>query len=234
MGLTEALTRYLATEYEVVPDGTSNPPITLMAHLTGPFAASGDVVAYATPARQDTFDGWYWACRAAALWKKWKIVLPDWEKLAALPASAQLLPLPSLPVTLTSPIASMDQFLHSARLIRIKDSLPEPGVAFVDVLGKLAANGYATSADFAADVERLNDAWAKADVEALVTALDAAYPNGYLLAETWERLRRAFYFLDSLNAGASRVLAFAAAAMSDAEPRRSRSCCARSSAPRPG
>lgn len=216
LGLTEALTRYLTTQYSVVPNG-GNPPITLLAHLTGPFAASGDIVAYTTPARRATFDGWYWACRAAALWKKWKVALAVWQKLDALPTSAQLLRLPNLPVNNTMPIAPMDRFLHSSRLIRIKDSLPETGTAFIDVLGKLAGNGYATAADFAADVERLNDAWAKADVGALVTALDAAYPNAYLLAETWERLYRAFYFLDSLNAGASRVLAFAAATMGAVE-----------------
>jgi hypothetical protein len=216
LGLTEALTRYLATQYSVVPNG-GNPPITLLAHLTGPFAASSGPVDYTTPGRRATFDGWYWACRAAALWKKWKIVLADWEKLAALPTSAQLLRLSSLPLTIGMPVAPMDWFLHSSRLIRIKDGMPETGIAFIDVLVKLAGNGYATTADFAADVERLNDAWAKADVETLVTALDAAYPNDYLLAKTWERLYRVFYFLDSLNAGANRVLAFAATTMGAVE-----------------
>ena len=66
---------------------------------------------------------------------------------------------------------------------------------------------------FAADVQRLNDAWLAADVEALTASLDLAYPADYLLAESWERLRRAFYFLDNLNAGADTVKTFAAAAM---------------------
>jgi hypothetical protein len=52
-------------------------------------------------------------------------------------------------------------------------------------------------------------------VNALIAVLDLHYPAAYLLAESWERLRRAFYFLDNLNAGPRAVKAFAGAAMSD-------------------
>jgi len=52
-------------------------------------------------------------------------------------------------------------------------------------------------------------------VETLKESLDLAYPADYLLAENWERLRRAFYFLDNLNASAETVKAFVAAAMTD-------------------
>ena len=64
-----------------------------------------------------------------------------------------------------------------------------------------------------ADVELLNEAWPAAQVESLIATLDLAFPFDYLLAESWERLRRAFYFLDNLNAGAEIVRSFAAAAM---------------------
>ena len=47
-------------------------------------------------------------------------------------------------------------------------------------------------------------------------SLDIAYPTEYLLAESWERLRRAFYFVENLNAGADTVKSFAAAAMTAA------------------
>lgn len=66
---------------------------------------------------------------------------------------------------------------------------------------------------FSTDVELLNEAWTAAQVEALIGTLDLAFSGDYLLAETWERLRRAFYFLDNLNAGANIAATFAAAAM---------------------
>ncbi|MDF2866749.1 MAG: 5-hydroxyisourate hydrolase, partial [Gammaproteobacteria bacterium] len=69
--------------------------------------------------------------------------------------------------------------------------------------------------DFFKDVQNLNDTWLAANVEALVASIDLEYPKDYLLAESWERIRRAFYFLDNLNAGAYIVQTFAAPAMSD-------------------
>jgi hypothetical protein len=218
LGLTEALARHLVTQYLVVPNG-STPPLSLLAYLTGPFAASSGAVDSAAPGQAGTFNGWYWACRVAVLWRKWKIALADWEKLIALPPGAGLLRMTSLPVTGAMPIAPMDRFLRSARLMRIRDILPETGVAFVDVLGTLAVNGYAAPADFAADLELLNDSWPRADAAALVAALDVTYPAGYLLAEIWERLLRAFQILGGLNAGADRVLPFAAATMQAADTR---------------
>ncbi len=223
LGLTEALTRELLTQYAVLA-GT---PGTLLAHLTGFFAASSGAVDYATALQKPTFDGWYWANRVAALWKKWRIGLADWGTLVGLTTSAQLLDLHSVPLNdAAGAIAPVDLFLRTSRLIRLKDSLPETDIALLEVLGKLAGNAYVAPSDFAADVERLNDAWSAADVAILIGSLDASYthnfptqPNDYLLAETWERLRRAFYFLDSLNAGASRVLPFAAATMGATETR---------------
>ena len=84
---------------------------------------------------------------------------------------------------------------------------------FLEVLEKLGAGSYATATDFATDVEQMNEAWLTADVEALTASLDIAYPTDYLLAESWERLRRVFYFLDNLNAGANKIKIFAAVAM---------------------
>jgi hypothetical protein len=68
---------------------------------------------------------------------------------------------------------------------------------------------------FAADVQRLNDVWIAAEVQALTSSLDLTYPADYLLTETWERLRRAFYFLDNLNASTDLTKTFAATAMTD-------------------
>ena len=54
-------------------------PDTLLAHLTGAFAATTGVVDYAT--LKTTFDGWFWANRVAAILKKWKITLAELEKI---------------------------------------------------------------------------------------------------------------------------------------------------------
>ena len=104
--------------------------------------------------------------------------------------------------------------MRTSRLLRLRDSLPETGITLLEVLEKLNSGAYAAATEFAADVERLNEAWLAADVAALTASLDLAYPADYLLAESWERLRRAFYFLDNLNAGADTVKTFAATAMS--------------------
>lgn len=220
LGLTEALTRLLLTHFDVMPP---IPPAlaktTLLADLTGPFAATTVPVDYATPTLKTTFDGWFWANRVAAIWKKWKITLEELERVLALTGPARLLDFLTLSLDSTGAVAPLEEFLRISRLLKARESLPETGITLLEVLGKLNAGTYATGADFAADVERLNDAWRAVDVEQFVAALDLAYPGDYLLAETWERLRRAFYFLDNLNAGADTVKTFAAATMIDAHSR---------------
>jgi hypothetical protein len=221
LGLAEGLTRRLLTEYAVVR--VSAPPQaepeTLLAHLTGKFAATSGVVDYGT--LKTTFDGWFWANRIAALWKKWKLTLAEWEKIRALTADAQLLDFADVPLDATATAAPVDRFLRTSRLMRFKDSLPESGVTLLEVLERLNGGKYVTRTGFADDVQLLNGAWAAADVEAIVGLegttglLGLAYPHDYLLAENWERLRRVFYFGESLNAGVDTVKTFAAANMTD-------------------
>jgi hypothetical protein len=195
LGLTEAITRRLLTEYPILPDS-------LLMHLSGNYAL--DAI---------TLNGWYWASRVATLLKTWKITLAEWEKITALTAEAQLLDFQTLPLDDTGAIAPLDRFLRSSRLLKLRDSLPETEITVLEVLENLNAGTYATAADFAFDLERLNEDWIAADVEALIASLDLTYPTDYLLAESWERLQRAFYFLDNLNAGTDTVKRFAAAAM---------------------
>lgn len=212
LGLTEALTRRLLDNFAVMPP---MPPdllnTTLLAHLTRTFAATTSVIDYAT--QKTTFDGWFWANRIATIWKKWKITLAELEKIIVLTAGAQLVDFLTLPLDDTGVLPSLGRFLRTSRLLRLRDSLPEMTITFLEVLEKLNGDKYPTAADFATDVQRLNDAWLAADVAALTASLDLVYPDDYLLAESWERLRRAFYFLDNLNAGADTAKAFAAAAM---------------------
>ena len=206
LGLTEALTRHLLTHYTLLPE-------TLMTHLTDTFANTTGVIDYAT--LKSTFDGWYWLSRVVTILTQWKITLPDLEKITALTAGAQLLDFQTLPLDDTGAIASLDHFLRTSRLLKLRDSVPETEITLLEVLENLNAGTYATAVDFALDVERLNEAWLAADVEALTASLDLTYPADYLLAESWERLRRSFYFLDNLNGGTDTVKTFAAATMSN-------------------
>ncbi|KYF65237.1 hypothetical protein BE11_24800 [Sorangium cellulosum] len=210
LDLTEALTRRLLTRYAIMP-------ATLLAHLTGVFAGTSGVVDHATLSA--TFDGWYWATRVAALWKKWTLTVVDWERVEAIKAGAGLLDPMALPLNAAGAAAPLERFLRTSLLMRLRGSLPETRMTLLEVLAKLSGGAYATAADFAADVELANEAWSKVDVEALVASLDLAYPAQYLLAESWERLRRAFYFINTLNARASTVKSLAAATMTEAEAR---------------
>jgi hypothetical protein len=201
LGLTEAVSRHLLTQYAVVPN-LPNPAKTLLTHLTGDFTIDSTII-----------NAWFWANRVAAIWKKWKLSLVELKKIAALTASAQLLDLLTLPLDSTGAIADLERFLRTNRLMRLRDSLPETSITFFEVLEKLNSSGSYTKDNFADDVQLLNEAWLKADVKALTDSLNLTYLADYLLAETWERLRRTFYFIDNLNASADTVKKFAAATM---------------------
>jgi hypothetical protein len=207
LGLTVAVTEKLMSAFSVLPG-------TLLADLTGVFATSTGVVD--STAFPTTFNGWYWANRSAAILKKWKLTLVEWEQMLASTGGAQLLDFLTLPRTAAGAIASIDRLLRACRLLRLRDSLPETGITLLELLENLDAGEYPVAADFAAEVQHLNEDWLASDVEALIASLDLAYPADYSLAESWERLRRAFYFLDNLNASAGTVKTFAAAAMTPA------------------
>ncbi|HUG67047.1 MAG TPA: neuraminidase-like domain-containing protein [Pirellulaceae bacterium] len=207
LGISEALARRLMTEYALLPD-------TLLAHFTGPLVATAGVVDYAT--LKQTFDGWFWAVRVAAILKQWKITVSELEKLSALTAAAQLLDFLALPLDDAGALPAIERVLRTHRLLHMRDTLPETKITLLEVLEKLNGGEYAGANEFAADVELLNDVWPAADVQALTASLDLAYPADFLLAETWERMRRAFYFIENLNANADTVKIFAAPAMSHA------------------
>jgi hypothetical protein len=216
LDLSEVLTRYMLTHYalSLAPALT---PTTLLSHLTGAFAATTGVIDAADPTFQGTFDGWFWASRVATIINKWKLTFAELERLVDLTGSAQLLDFLTLPLNGGGAIASIDNFLRTNRLLRLRDSLPEEAISLLEVLAKLSAGTYPSDVDFAADVERMNPAWPLTEVKALIDSLDLAYPGDYLRTENWERLRRAFYYLDNLNAGANIVKALARAAMGPAQ-----------------
>lgn len=202
LGLTEAVTRFLLTEYAVLPD-------TVMAHLTGPFVATAGVIDYLT--LKQTFDAWFWTNRVALLLRKWKLTLEELERIVALTAGAQLIDFLTLPLDDTGAIASLEELLRISSLLHLRDRLPETETTLLEVLERL--NAGATAADFAADVQRLNEDWLATDTTELIASLNLAFPADYLLAENWERLRLAFHFIDNLNSTAATVKTFAAATM---------------------
>ncbi len=215
LGLTEALTRRLMTHYALLPD-------TLLTALTGAFAATTGVVDYVT--LTTTFDGWFWVNRVASLLKKWKISLEELNRLIVLTDRAQLLDFGTLPLNAIGPMASLEKLLRTARLLKMRDSFPEGKITLLEVLERLnnevSTPGTYAAKDFATDVQLLNEEWRASDVVKLTASIDLAYPADYLLAESWERLRRAFYFSDNLNAGADTVQAFAAAAMTGTDAKK--------------
>lgn len=202
LGLTEAVTSFLLTEYALLPD-------TVMAHLTGPFVATASVIDYAT--LKQTFDAWYWMNRTATLLKKWKLTLEELERIVALTPNAQLLDFLSLPIDDAAAIGSIERLLRTASLLRLRDTLPETETTLLEALERL--NAGATQADFAADIQRLNEDWLATDVAELITSLNLTFPGDYLLAENLERLRRAFFFINNLNSNAATVKTFAAPTM---------------------
>jgi hypothetical protein len=210
LGLTPATARVVMTGFQLVAS-SSSPTL-----FTGPFSNSTGGI------DKNALDTWYWLNRVARILKELKIDFEDLEHLISLKTAAGVIDFVSLPLDDAPPIAPIDKFLHPpidkflrmSRLLRLRDTLPETRITLFEVLEKLNGKAYAAK-DFAGDVQLLNEAWLSADVAALIDSVDLAYPADYLLAESWERLRRAFYFLENLNGRADTVKRFAAAAMTD-------------------
>ena len=135
LGLTPAVTRHLAADY----------PPALLDHLTGALAASTGVVDHAT--LPDVFDAWYWADRVATIWRKARLTLTELRRLDNLAAAARLLDVGALPLTEAAGVASLDEFLRLARLLRLRDTLPEPRMTLLDLLRKLKDDEYGAEAD---------------------------------------------------------------------------------------
>lgn len=198
--ITEAMTRMLMTHYQRLPH-------TLLNEFTEKFGLTTDVVDYAT--HPTTFDGWFWANRVALAWTKWKLTLADIEKVIDLADKAKLLDVGKLPLKATDSADLFDQWLRTGRLLRLRDTFSETDSTFLDLLERLNATVPPEKEEFAKQLHRLSDAWSDEDITDLTNKLNLTYPADYLLAETWERLRRAFFFIGNLNASADTATQFA-------------------------
>jgi hypothetical protein len=210
LGLTAQVTRKIVETFQLFPPSTDN-ILQFFTDTTSPDAFSTSSGALDYTGFKKAFDTWYWLNRVATILKKWKVNLEEFEAVISLQTPAQLLDFKTLPIDAAAPVAPIDAFLRTSLLFKLRDSLPETGITLLEVLENLSGGKYTAAdfGDFAKDVQLLNDAWSDADVKTLVGSLDLAYPAGYLLAESWERLRDAFRFLDKLNAGTDKALIFA-------------------------
>ena len=218
LGLTEAVTDQLVRHYDVLPLPPAPPNSSLMTYFAGDFTTTSGALDYATV--KVAFDAWFWANRVATIWKKWKLTLEEWERLIKVTTGAEVLDFTLLPLDSAAPRPPIDQFIRLTRLMKMRDTLPETSITLFEILEKLNSIAYAFPADFAADVELANENWLATDVTDLVAALNLTFPADYLLAENWERIRRAFYYVENLNAGPATVKTFAAPAMGQADAKR--------------
>jgi len=218
LGLTEAVTDQLFRHYEILPVPPAPPNSSLLAYFAGDFTTTSGALDYASA--KIAFDAWFWANRVATIWKKWKLSLEEWERLIKITSGAKVLDFTLLPLDSAAPALAVDQFIRLTRLMKLRDTLPEASITLLEILEKLDGGAYGLATDFAADVELTNENWLATDVNDLVAGLNLTFPGDYLLAENWERMRRAFYFVDNLNAGPATVKTFAAPAMGQADARR--------------
>ncbi len=208
LGLTAAVVRKLVTTYQLIP------PDTILQHFTKSFATSSGAIDYSSS--KDTFDTYFWLYRVSLIVKKWKIELTELEWMLTYHVPTQTLDFKSLPIDSTKPVAPLDTFIRTSRLFRFRERLDESQITLLKVLEKLHTGAYPANADFANDVYLLKE-WNPEDVKKLTESLDLIYPAGYLLAENWERLNKAFDLLDKLNAGTDQVKAFANPTVGEAE-----------------
>ena len=92
------------------------------------------------------FDTWYWLNRVAAILKKWKVKLEEFEAIIALQTPAQLLDFKTLPLDDAAPVAPIDALLRTSLLFKLRDTLPETGITLLEILEKLNGGNYATAA----------------------------------------------------------------------------------------
>ncbi len=130
LGLTPAVTRHLATDYAPA----------LLQHLTGVLGSSTGVVDHAT--LPDVFDAWYWADRVATIWRQGKLTLTELRSIGSLAAAANLLDVGALPLTEAAGVASLEEFLRLVRLLRLRDTLPEPRLTLMELLLRLKNDEY--------------------------------------------------------------------------------------------
>ncbi|HYI11053.1 MAG TPA: neuraminidase-like domain-containing protein [Thermoanaerobaculia bacterium] len=186
----------------------------LLEDYTDPaFVASAGALTYATD--QQKFDGYYWMHRVGLPLRQLRVTFSDLDWIIRTHTQTQVLDLATLPIVFSPnppQVASIDRLLDLADYMQLHHTRSDEDASLLAMVDRLITDPGYTAALFAADVELLTE-WPADDVEALVNALDVAYPAGYRVFAGWQRLVKAFAILTKLNGAAADVLKLAGTAV---------------------
>jgi len=79
------------------------------------------------------------------LFKKWKVTLGELKKLVPLTVGALLFDLTTLPLDDMSRTVSLERFLRTSRLLKMRSTFPEEQITFLELLEKLNSGVYAAA-----------------------------------------------------------------------------------------
>ena len=210
--LSEAIGLSAATTGHIIGTIQLHPPETILDHFTQGFATTGTTLTYAN--YKNTFDTYTWLVRLARLVSAWHLELPDLEWLIAHQNSTKTLDFTSLPIDDAQPIALVDPFIRTQRLLDFRKRIKEESITLFGWLGNLLDGAYPNTAAFAIGAAELTgEDWAAQDVSDFADAAGLNFPADYALAENLERLERALFVTRKLGTTAAKLIPFAAPAM---------------------
>lgn len=208
LGTAQNIIIKLIRDYQII--GTE----TLFEHFKNTLGTSTGVVDYAT--EKDTFDTYYWLHRVSLFINKWELNFDELEWLMTYHAPTKTLDFATLPVDSTDPIAPLEDFLRTEKLLKLYSRFRDEEISLLSIIGKLKDGGYTGVTDFVMELEVLTG-WKATDVEEWINKVDLTYPGDLLLAENWIRLYESIKMLNQLNAGTLTILNYAAATMGQPE-----------------
>ncbi|MEM8999770.1 MAG: neuraminidase-like domain-containing protein [Bacteroidota bacterium] len=187
---------------------------TIFEHLKNTFGSSFGVVDYAS--FKDTFDTYYWLHKLSLLANGWGLNFEVLEWLVFYHAPTQTLDFGMLPMDDTGTIATLDNFLRTQELLQLNSRFSVGELSILRSMEKLHLGDYATSTDFAVELEELTE-WNATDISDFVNHVNLTYHTDYLLAENWTRLYDSMKILEQLNASMATTLAYANARLGQSE-----------------
>ncbi|MEM9546242.1 MAG: neuraminidase-like domain-containing protein [Bacteroidota bacterium] len=208
LGVSQNIIKKLVNDFQIIG------PETIFDHFKNTFGTSSAVVDYA--GFKDTFDTYYWLHRVSIIIDKWGLNFDDLEWLMTYHSLTQTLDLSVLPIDSTNPLASLEHFIRTEKLIQLNARYTDETIRILSIIGKLHDGDYGSVNAFATELEVLTE-WNAADVENWVNNVDLNYHSDYLLAENWMRLYESMKILDQLNAGTITTISFANPLMGQTE-----------------
>ena len=186
----------------------------MLEHFTNVFALTSAAIDPADAQFTRAWELGYRAHRLGVFINKLKLDLSELEWLLAMFTAINGIPINQLPLTPANPLY-LQELLTTKAMIALHDRISTTDLTVLDILDKLQAGGYAVN-DFANDLHTLTE-WPVADITALTTTIDIAYPAGYLNAASWERMISIFSILEKLGGTIDTVKELANAALTITE-----------------